>query len=66
MKLQKTRWTIIRTLLFLVVGLMNTVFIKTEDMGSWKNYVGYALLVFALIEIVYLLKSSFQKTENKG
>jgi len=66
MKLQKTRWTIIRTLLFLVVGLMNTVFIKTEDIGSWKNYVGYALLVFALIEIVYLLKSSFQKTENKG
>jgi len=66
MKSQKTRWAIIRTLLFLVVGLMNTVFIKTEDVGSWKNYIGYALLVFALIEIIVLVRSLFQKTENKG
>jgi len=65
MNSQKTRWTIIRTLLFLVVGLMNTVFIKTEDIGSWKNYVGYALLVFALIDIFLLVKSSFQKNHSK-
>jgi len=25
----------------LLVGLMNTVFIRVEDINTWKNYVGY-------------------------
>jgi hypothetical protein len=37
-------WQIFRTLTFIVVGLLNTAFIRVEDIGSWKNYIGYLLL----------------------
>lgn len=39
----------------IIVGSMNTFFIASEDMGSWKNYVGYAFLVIALISIAILI-----------
>jgi len=35
---RKLIWTTIRTLTFLIIGLMNTVIIKPEDIGKWKNY----------------------------
>lgn len=38
-----------------VVGLMNTVFIRPEDLGTWKNYVGYAFLLIAVMSIVALI-----------
>ncbi|WP_340111849.1 hypothetical protein [Maribellus mangrovi] len=38
----------------LVVGLFNTVFIRPEDIGTWKNYVGYAFLVICLVNVIIL------------
>jgi len=55
MKNSKLIWTICRTLTFLVVGLFNTVLIRPEDVGSWKNYLGYFLLALALYDIIALL-----------
>ncbi|MCA9741650.1 MAG: hypothetical protein H6695_01445 [Deferribacteres bacterium] len=43
-----------RALLLIIIGLMNTVFIRPEDVGSWKNDVGIGLLILAAIQIVYL------------
>ena len=40
----------------LIVGLMNTVFIRTEDIGSWKNYAGYLFLIIAVIDTFILVK----------
>ena len=57
----KNSWAIIRTLLFLIVGLMNTVFIRTEDIGSWKNYVGYLFLLLAVIDTALLIKNALKK-----
>ena len=35
----------------LIVGLFNTVLLKPEDVGTWKNYVGYAFLVICIVNI---------------
>lgn len=55
MKMLKITWPIIRILLFLVLGLMNTLWIRPEDVGSWKNYLGYVLLALAIYDIAWLL-----------
>lgn len=46
-------WPIIRLLLFLIVGLMNTVFIRPEEVGTWKNYIGYALLIGGTLDGIW-------------
>lgn len=61
MKTQKKHWAISRILLFIIVGLFNTVLIKTEDVGTWKNYLGYAFLLIALIEIFFLIKQYLKR-----
>ena len=60
----KTIWTIIRTVMFFVVGLMNTAFIRPEDIGTWKNYVGYLFLLLAVIDTVILVKNFLQKKKT--
>ena len=47
-------WQIFRTLIFIFVGLINTIFIRTEDIGSWKNYIGYILLLLALYDVTVI------------
>ncbi len=38
----------------LIIGLFNTVLLRPEDIGTWKNYVGYGFLVICLVNIVIL------------
>jgi len=57
MKKIKLIWSIFRTIGFVLVGLMNTLFLRVEDVGSWKNYVGYAFLIIAAIDIIGILIS---------
>ena len=45
-------WSIIRILTFIFFGVFNTLFIKPEDIGTWKNYLGYFLLALAVYDIV--------------
>jgi len=64
--MNKNARTIIRTALFLIIGLMNTVFIRTEDVGSIKNYLGYLFLLVALIDAIFLIKKLvYTKHESK-
>lgn len=56
----KISWPLIRTLLFIVLGLINTVFIKPEDLGSFKNYLGYGLLIMGLIDAFFLIRSKIK------
>jgi hypothetical protein len=65
MNKRKKAWPISRTLLLILIGLLNTVFIRPEDIGSWKNYVGYACLVMALIDVTYLIKKARNQTHEK-
>jgi hypothetical protein len=52
----KMHWPIFRTLTFLIVGIFNTVLIRSEDLGTWKNYLGYALLIIGIIDAFFLIK----------
>jgi len=65
MSRSKLIWTLIRTLTFIVVGLMNTILIRPEDVGTWKNYIVYFLLLLAVYDIVILIVKSRRKTLTK-
>lgn len=62
----KLYWTIIRILAFIIVGLMNTVLIKPEDAGTWKNYVGFAFLAVAIFDIILLIMKYFKRDKTKA
>lgn len=49
----------------LVVGLFNTLLIRPEDVGTWKNYVGYVFLIIALVNIVILFLIIRKKAKNE-
>ena len=61
----KLVWTIIRTVGFLTIGLFNTVFIRVEDVGSWKNYVGYFFLLLAAIDSFVIVKNLLKGKKNE-
>ena len=62
---KKKRQTFIRILAAIVIGLMNTVLIRREDVRSWENYVGYLFLIIAAIDLFYLLLMSFKQSKKK-
>lgn len=51
--MNKLGWSIIRTATFILVGLMNTLLIRPEDVGTWKNYAGYFFLFMAVVDIFF-------------
>ncbi len=54
-KISKLAPTILIILTAALVGLMNTVFIRPEEVGTWRNYVGYLFLLIAMIGSVMLI-----------
>jgi hypothetical protein len=62
----KKHWHIIRTAIFYLIGLMNTAFIKTENIGSWENYLGYAILILAVIDTIVIIKKYFWKKKKEN
>ena len=49
-----------------IVGLMNTVFIRPEDLGTWKNCVGYAFLLIALGNLLILVLKLRSFAKRRG
>jgi len=47
-------WHLHRTVLFWIVGLRNTVLIRPEDIGSWRNLVGWVFVVVAAFDTLQL------------
>ena len=62
--MKNKKWTIIRTAGFFLIGLMNTVYIRAEDVGSWKNYAGYFFLLLAVADSFYLVKYYIRKNAS--
>jgi hypothetical protein len=52
----KSLWHLLRTLLFWIVGLFNTALIRPEEVGSWKNIVGWVLLAVAVVDTIALAR----------
>ena len=52
----KDLWHLQRTTLFWVIGLFNTAWIRSVDVGSWRNVVGWSLVVLATLDTVMLYR----------
>jgi len=65
MKSTKNNWPILRTILFIVIGLFNTVLIRPEDVGTWKNYLGYGFLLLGIIEAFFLIRKFSKKYKDE-
>ncbi len=66
--MKNKKWVIlIPALAALIIGLMNTVLIRPEDVGSWKNYLGYLFLLIAVVNSFFLVRKFLLKktTNNK-
>lgn len=50
----KGLWDEQRTVLFWIIGLLNTVAIRPEEAGTWKNWLGWAILALAVADTVRL------------
>ena len=48
----------------LLVGLMNTILIRPEDVGSWKNYVGYLFLAIAVVNFFFLIRKNHKRKND--
>lgn len=59
-------WHVLRPILFLVIGLMNTVLIRPGDIGSFKHGLGFVLLIVGLIELSLLAARDFQRHGKGG
>lgn len=57
---------VVRSALFLCVGLMNTVWIRPEDLYSLKHHVGLALLAWGLVEGSVLLVQSILRARTRA
>ena len=53
----KFAWNYARTIFFYLIGILNTLFIKPEEIGTWKNYLGYAILIVAVVDTIFLVKN---------
>ena len=60
----RTIWHFIRTAIFYYLGLTYTVFINPVDAGTWKNYLGYLVLLLALFDTYLLVKEFSNKTKS--
>lgn len=49
-------WHLQRTVLLWIIGLLNTALIRPEDVGSWKNVVGWVVLMIAVADSIALYR----------
>ena len=63
--MNKQAWTIIRTATFYLIGLMNTIFTKPENIGTWENYAGYFFLLLAVVDTFFIVKKFILKRKSE-
>ncbi len=56
-------WHLQRTLLFWILGIFNTALIRPEEAGSWKNILGWILVVVAAADTVVLYRKERAATK---
>ncbi|MCP5020308.1 MAG: hypothetical protein GY930_00895 [bacterium] len=62
----KDAWHVQRTVLFWVVGLLNSLLLRPEHVDGWRQWVGLLFLVVAMGDTVVLFaKERGTRSENK-
>lgn len=51
---RKAVWRVQRTVLFWVIGLLNTVLLQPEHVGSWRHWVGWTMFAIAAADTIAL------------
>ena len=55
---KKMKWRLIRTVGFYLVGFMNTLLIRDKDIGTFKNYLGYVLIIVAIFDTYRIIRAA--------
>ena len=50
----RAAWRVQRTVLFWVGGVLNTALLRPENVGGWRNWLGWTILVLAAIDTIAL------------
>lgn len=50
----KSVWHLLRTITFWIVGLLNSALIRPEDVGGWKNWIGWGFIALAVFDMILL------------
>lgn len=59
-------WEIQRTLLFWIIGLLNTALIRPEQIGSWRSWVGWTFIALASLDTIRLLWKGLGSPRRSG
>jgi hypothetical protein len=57
MKGKKLLVTILIIIACVSIALFNTVFLKAEDIGGWRHYIGIGAWLIAAMECIVMIKS---------
>ena len=49
-------WHVQRMVLFWIIGVFNAAMVRPEDVGSWKNWLGWLLVALAVMDTVLLFR----------
>lgn len=52
----RSLWHVQRTLLFWIIGILNTALIRPENVGSWRHVVGWIIIILAAVDTVHLAR----------
>jgi hypothetical protein len=65
---RRTLWRVQRTVLLWVVGILNTALLRPEDVGGWRSWLGWTILLMAAIDTLalYLLERQSQRGSAEG
>jgi len=59
----RAAWHVQRTALFWIVGLLNTVQLRPEHVGTWRPWVGGVMLALALADTIALFRAERRVTQ---
>jgi len=59
-------WHITRLLGFIIIAVFNTILLRPEDVGGWKNYLGYVIWIFAVYDLYLLIRHFIKKNIEKN
>jgi hypothetical protein len=62
----KALWHVQRTVLFWIIGLGNTVWGRPEYVGTWRNWLGWLVLVAAICDSIALFRRERSILEQRS